>query len=63
MRCWPSIDQYLGVARRITSERGSDVVIVGWIAVVIVALIVLAALVAILGSIPDVGRYLRIRRM
>jgi hypothetical protein len=39
------------------------VVIVGWIAVVIVALIVLAALVAILGSIPDVGRYLRIRRM
>jgi len=44
-------------------RKESDVAIVGWIAVVIVVLIVLAALVVILSSIPDITRYLRIRRM
>ena len=44
-------------------RKESDMEIVGWIAVVIVALVVLAILGMILGSMSDVARYLRIRRM
>jgi hypothetical protein len=44
-------------------RKESDVEIVGWIAVIIVALVVLAVLLIILGSMSDLARYLRIRRM
>ena len=37
--------------------------IVGWIAIVIAALIALAAVLLGLRSIPDAARYLKIRRM
>jgi hypothetical protein len=37
--------------------------IVGWIAIVIVALIAIALIVFLLMSIPDLVRYSRIRRM
>jgi hypothetical protein len=37
--------------------------IVGWIATIAVAAIVLAGVVVGLSSIPDVKRYLRLRRM
>ncbi|WP_372489533.1 DUF6893 family small protein [Candidatus Mycolicibacterium alkanivorans] len=37
--------------------------VVGWIATIIVALIVLAGVVIGVRSIPDVQRYLRMRRM
>ena len=37
--------------------------VVGWVAIAIVAVIVLAGVVVGLGSIPDARRYLRIRRM
>ena len=37
--------------------------VVGWIAAVIVALVVLAGVVIGVRSIPDVKRYLRIRQM
>ena len=44
-------------------RKESDVEIVGWIAVVIIALIVLAVLGMLLGSVSDITRYRRIRRM
>ena len=44
-------------------RKESGVEIVGWIAIVIVALIVPAVLAMILGSISDITRYLRIRGM
>lgn len=37
--------------------------IVGWVATVVVALIIVAAVVVGLRSIPDARRYLRMRRM
>lgn len=37
--------------------------IIGWIALIIVALVVLLALYVGIRSIPDVRRYLRIRNM
>ena len=44
-------------------RKVSDVEIVGWIAVIIVALIVLAVLGMLLGSVSDITRYRWIRRM
>ncbi len=37
--------------------------VVGWIATIIVALVVLAGVVIGVRSIPDIQRYLRIRQM
>ncbi|WP_414685192.1 DUF6893 family small protein [Mycobacterium sp.] len=37
--------------------------IVGWVAIAVVAIIVLAGIVIGLGSIPDARRYMRMRRM
>jgi hypothetical protein len=37
--------------------------IVGWVAIAVVAVIVLAGIIVGLTSIPDARRYMRIRRM
>ena len=53
-----------GRARKMRAHsKESDMAIVGIVALCVVGLIVLAGLVMVGGSVPDIRRYMRIRSM